>query len=62
MFQMLKKWFGQQTDQGEEHLELFNRLVHETWNSTRKPETPDGPNPASAQSNGDFNATSCAKE
>ncbi|CAK8991250.1 unnamed protein product [Durusdinium trenchii] len=29
MFQMLKKWFGQQTDQGEEHLELFNRLVHE---------------------------------
>lgn len=29
MFQMLQKWFGKEGDLKEEHLEVFNRLVHE---------------------------------
>ena len=29
MFKMLKKWFGKADDLQEEHLEVFNRLVHE---------------------------------
>lgn len=29
MFQMLQKWFGKAGDLKEEHLEVFNRLVHE---------------------------------
>lgn len=33
MFKMLKKWFGKLEDVGEEHLEKFNRLVHEAWQS-----------------------------
>ncbi|CAK9033764.1 Uncharacterized protein SCF082_LOCUS20637 [Durusdinium trenchii] len=29
IFQMLKKWYGQEGDVGESHLESFNRRVHE---------------------------------
>ncbi|CAJ1343919.1 unnamed protein product [Effrenium voratum] len=29
MFQMLKKWFGRAGDLHDEHLDVFNRLVHE---------------------------------